>query len=288
MTPTVSFEFFPPRTPESELRMIATLERLAPLQPAFISVTCGAGGSGTEVTLGAIRTLIARTSVPIAGHLTCVGRSRPEADAEALRYWEAGVRHIVALRGDGEVPGAPFQPHPEGYASSTELVAGVRRLAPFEVSVAAYPEPHPHSVSPDDDLQVLARKADAGATRALLQFSYDTDAIIALRDRIAHANLALKVVPGILLASDHGAITRMADRCGATVPDWVGERFAGLDDEPETRRLTAAIIAAEQVQRLHDAGFSDFHFYTLNQFELATVVCRALGVHPAPQPAVAA
>jgi methylenetetrahydrofolate reductase (NADPH) len=285
---TVSFEVFPPRTPEAELRLWHTLERLAPLDPSFVSVTCGAGGSGTETTLGVLRAIGGRTALPAAGHLTCVGRSRQETDAEIVRYWEAGVRHIVALRGDAPDSSSGFEPHPDGYASSVELVAGIRRLAPFEISVAAYPEPHPDSLSVVHDLAVLARKADAGATSAITQFCFDSDAIVRLRDRIAGAGIGLTVVPGILLATDFGAVARMAQRCGASLPPWLGERFAGLDDDPQTRKLLGAIVAAEQVDRLRREGFEDFHFYTLNQADLAPAVCRLLGVRAIPQQADAA
>jgi methylenetetrahydrofolate reductase (NADPH) len=285
---TVSFELFPPRSPEAEQRLWSALDLLAPLGPAFVTVTCGAGGSATEVTIEALRKISARTSIPVAGHLTCVGRSRAETDAEVLRYLDTGVGHIVALRGDAPVPGEPFTPHPDGYQSAIELVGGIRRLGAFEISVAAYPEPHPHSESFSKDLEVLARKADAGATRALTQFCFDTDAIIALRDRVDRAGVALRVVPGIMLATDYGALIRMSKLSGASLPAWLGARFAGLDDDLQTRKLVAAIVAAEQVARLRDHGFSDFHFYTLNQSELALAVCRLLDARPAVHEAVAA
>jgi methylenetetrahydrofolate reductase (NADPH) len=284
----VSFEVFPPRTPDAEQRLWLTLERLAPLEPSFVSVTCGAGGSATDATLGVLRAVARRTALPAAGHLTCVGRSRAETDAEIVRYWEAGVRHIVALRGDAPDASDRFEPHPDGYVSSVELVAGIRRLAPFEVSVAAYPEPHPDSLSMVHDLAVLARKADAGATRAITQFCFDSDAIVRLRERISSAGIGMKVVPGILLATDFAAVGRMAQRCGASLPSWLGERFVGLDDDPQTRKLLGAIVAAEQVDRLRREGFEDFHFYTLNQADLAPAVCRLLGVRRVPEQADAA
>lgn len=277
----ISFEVFPPRTPEGELRLWQTIDRLAPLNPAFVSVTCGAGGSGAgDATLGVLASLRARGTVPAAGHLTCVGRSRAEVDAEISRYREAGVHHIVALRGD--MPGGEgrFEPRPDGYAGAIELVEAIRDRGSFEVSVAAYPEPHPDSVSVLHDLRVLARKADAGATRAITQFCFDTDAIVRLRERIAGAGIALNVVPGILLTTDFAAVSRMAARCGAGIPDWLGARFAGLDDDLQTRKLVGAIVAAEQVDRLRREGFEDFHFYTLNQGDLAPAVCRLLGVRP--------
>ncbi|HEX3803232.1 MAG TPA: methylenetetrahydrofolate reductase [Solirubrobacteraceae bacterium] len=284
----VSFEVFPPRTPDAEQRLWLTLERLVPLEPSFVSVTCGAGGSATDATLGVLRAVAGRTALPAAGHLTCVGRSRAETDAEIVRYWEAGVRHIVALRGDAPDASDRFEPHPDGYVSSVELVAGIRRLAPFEVSVAAYPEPHPDSLSMVHDLAVLARKADAGATRAITQFCFDSDAIVRLRERISSAGIGMKVVPGILLATDFAAVGRMAQRCGASLPSWLGERFVGLDDDPQTRKLLGAIVAAEQVDRLRREGFEDFHFYTLNQADLAPAVCRLLGVRRVPEQADAA
>jgi methylenetetrahydrofolate reductase (NADPH) len=280
--PQISFEVFPPRTAEGELRLWQTIDRLAPLAPSFVSVTCGAGGSDKAATLGVLQALGSRTAVPAAGHLTCVGRSRAESDAEIARYWDVGIRHVVALRGD--VPGGgPFEPHPDGYASAVELVQAVRKVAPFEVSVAAYPEPHPHSVSMLHDLSVLARKAEAGATRAITQFCFDTDRIVELRERIASAGIALTVVPGILLTTDFAGVVRMAERCGASIPAWLGERFHGLDDDHQTRKLVGAIVAAEQVDRLRRAGFEDFHFYTLNQGDLAPAVCRLLGVRPATE-----
>ena len=280
----ISFEVFPPRTPEGEERLAQTLAQLAPLEPSFVSVTCGAGGSATDATFGVIEGLRSRDdALPVAGHLTCVGRTRAETDAEIMRYWHAGVRHIVALRGD--VPGweGPFEPHPDGYAGSVELVTAISNLAPFEISVAAYPEPHPDSQSVMHDLHVLAAKAEAGATNALTQFCFDSDAIVSLRERITRAGIPLTVVPGILLATDFHGVSRMAARCAAGIPQWLGERFAGLDDDPQTRKLVGAIVAAEQVERLRREGFEDFHFYTLNQGDLAPAVCRLLGARAVRQ-----
>ena len=281
--PQVSFEVFPPRTPEGELRLWQTLDRLAPLEPSFVSVTCGAGGSAKDATLGVIQAIARRTALPAAGHLTCVGRTREQTDADIASYWDAGVRHIVALRGDAPGGSDRFEPHPGGYASAVELVDAIRRAGPFEISVACYPEPHPESVSPIHDLAVLARKAEAGATRAITQFCFDSDAIAQLRERIDNAGIPVRVVPGILLATDFAAVARMARRCGASLPDWLEQRFAGLDDDPQTRKLVGAIIAAEQVQGLRREGFDAFHFYTLNQGDLAPAVCRPLGVSPLPE-----
>jgi methylenetetrahydrofolate reductase (NADPH) len=282
--PVISFEVFPPRTPEAELRLWQTLERLEPLQPSFISVTCGAGGSGRDATFELVDEILARTSLPTAGHLTCVGRSRAEIDAEIARYWDAGVRHIVALRGDSVGGTGRFEPHPDGYHSSVELVAAIRAHAPFEVSVAAYPEPHPESLSVADDLAVLARKAQAGATRAITQFCFDTDAIVRLRDRLDDAEIPLTLVPGIMLVTDFVGIARFAARNGAGIPDWLEERFSGLEDDWEARKLVGTIVAAEQVEHLRREGFEDFHFYTLNQSgDLATALCRLLGARPISQ-----
>jgi methylenetetrahydrofolate reductase (NADPH) len=280
----ISFEVFPPRTPEGEERLAQTLAQLAPLEPSFVSVTCGAGGSATDATFGVIEGLRSRDeALPVAGHLTCVGRTRAETDAEIMRYWHVGVRHIVALRGD--VPGweGPFEPHPDGYAGSVELVKAISNLAPFEISVAAYPEPHPDSQSVLHDLHVLAAKAEAGATNAITQFCFDSDAIVSLRERITRAGIPLTVVPGILLATDFHGVSRMAARCAAGIPQWLGDRFAGLDDDPQTRKLVGAIVAAEQVERLRREGFDDFHFYTLNQGDLAPAVCRLLGARESRQ-----
>jgi methylenetetrahydrofolate reductase (NADPH) len=278
--PSVSFEIFPPRTPDAEVRMWGALDRLAPLDPSFVSVTCGAGGSSSGQTLDVLRSISARTTLPIAGHLTCAGRSQLDVEAEIARYRSAGVRHIVALRGDAPGEATRFEPHPRGYASAVDLVKAISKHGDFEITVAAYPEPHPDSVSQLHDLTVLTRKADAGATRAITQFCFDSDAIIRLRDRIARAEIGLKVVPGILLATDFNALARMAGRCGASVPAWLADRFYGLDDDLQTRKLVAAIVAAEQVDRLRREGFADFHFYTLNQGDLAPAVCRLLGAAP--------
>ncbi len=286
--PAVSFEFFPPRTPEGEQKLWQTLDRLVPLEPSFVSVTCGAGGSAGDSTLDAVRAIAARTGVPVAGHLTCVGRSQAQIDAEITRYWHSGVRHIVALRGDAPDGTERFEPHPEGYASAVELVAAIRSMFPVEVSVACYPEPHPDSLSILNDLAVLARKADAGATRAITQFCFDSDAIVRLRDRVVRAGIELAVVPGILLATNFAGVARMAERCGAGIPGWLVERFAGLEDDLPTRRLVAAIIAAEQADRLRREGFEEFHFYTLNQGDLAPAVCRLLGAPPVHERASAA
>jgi methylenetetrahydrofolate reductase (NADPH) len=277
---SVSFELFPPRTARAQSEFWSALDRLVPLEPRFVSVTCGAGGSGSAATLETLRAITAHVSLPAAGHLTCVGRSRSEVDEAIASYWAAGVRHVVALRGDMPELGTPFVAHPGGYGGSVELVEAIRRIGPFEVSVAAYPEPHPESRSLAGDLELLARKTAAGAARAITQFCFDCEAIVRLRDRVDRAGIGLPIVPGIMLATNLTGVARMAGRCGATVPDWLRARFAGFEDDPQTRKLVAAIVAAGQVQELRREGFEDFHFYTLNQGDVVPAVCRLLDTRP--------
>jgi methylenetetrahydrofolate reductase (NADPH) len=276
VSPTVSFEFFPPRSAAAEQQLWSVVDRLAPLAPSFVSVTYGAGGSTRDATLETLRAIGAQTTLRPAGHLTCVGRSREEVDATIRDYWDAGVRHIVALRGDMPTLGEPFVPNPAGYAGSPELVAAVRAVAPFEVSVSAYPEVHPESRSLAGDLELLARKVDAGATRAITQFCFLTERVAKLRDYIDRAGINVPIVPGIMPATNFAAVSRMARLCGATIPNWLAQRFEGLDDDPQTRALIAAIIAARQIEELRCEGFDEFHFYTLNQADVVTAVCRLL------------
>jgi methylenetetrahydrofolate reductase (NADPH) len=287
MTPRVSFELFPPRTPQAQAQLGPALEQLAPLAPDFVSVTCGAGGSAPEATLDTLREVAARSGMRTAGHLTCVGRTRAEVDAVIRDYWTLGVRHIVALRGDMPDLGAPFTAHPEGYEGSLELIRAIRNFAPFEVSVAVYPEPHPDSRSLTSDLDLLARKADAGATRAMTQFCFVTEAIVRLRDNAARFGIEIPIVPGIMLSSNFTAVARMAQRCGASVPEELAARFEGLEDDLHTRKLMAAIVGARQVEELRREGFEEFHFYTLNQADVVGAICRLLDVGPAgPVPSV--
>jgi methylenetetrahydrofolate reductase (NADPH) len=276
VSPTVSFEFFPPRSAAAEQQLWSVVDRLAPLAPSFVSVTYGAGGSTRDATVETLRAIGAQTTLRPAGHLTCVGRSREEVDATIRDYWDAGVRHIVALRGDMPTLGEPFVPNPAGYAGSPELVAAVRAVAPFEVSVSAYPEVHPESRSLAGDLELLARKVDAGATRAITQFCFLTERVAKLRDCIDRAGINVPIVPGIMPATNFAAVSRMARLCGATIPNWLAQRFEGLDDDPQTRALIAAIIAARQIEELRCEGFDEFHFYTLNQADVVTAVCRLL------------
>ena len=279
--PTVSFEFFPPNTETMEQTLWASIQRLEPLQPQFVSVTYGADGSTRERTHTAVRRILDETGLPPAAHLTCVGASREEIDAIAREYWDMGVRHIVALRGDApEGAGDDYQPHPNGYAYANDLVAGLRNVADFEISVGAYPEVHPDAPDANFDLDHLKRKLDAGATRAITQFFFDADVYLRFRDRCVAAGIDSKIVPGILPITRFPQLTRFAARCGASVPDWLHERFAGLEDDAETRKMIAASVAIEMVHQLQREGVDDFHFYTLNRSELTVAICQAIGIRP--------
>ena len=280
--PSVSFEFFPPKTEKMEQSLWQAVTRLAPLKPAFASVTYGAGGSTRERTHATVRRIQSETGIPAAAHLTCVGASRDEIDAVARHYWEAGIRHIVALRGDppesaGGVAGR-YEPHPQGYAYAVDLVAGLKRVADFEISVAAYPETHPEAPSADADLENLKRKIDAGASRAISQFFFDNAAFLRFRDRCAAAGIKAPVVPGILPITNFARAVEFAGRCGAAVPADVADAFDGLDRDPETRQLIAAHVAVEQCRALLAEGVDDFHFYTLNRADLTVAICHLLGV----------
>lgn len=280
--PSVSFEFFPPKTEKMEQSLWQAVTRLAPLKPAFVSVTYGAGGSTRERTHATVRRIQGETGIPAAAHLTCVGASRDEIDAVARHYWEAGIRHIVALRGDppesaGGVAGE-YEPHPQGYAYAADLVAGLKRVADFEISVAAYPETHPEAPSAEADLDNLKRKIDAGASRAISQFFFDNQAFLRFRDRCAAAGIDAPVVPGILPITNFARAVEFAGRCGAAVPDDLADAFDGLDRDPETRQLIAAHVAVEQCRGLSAEGVRDFHFYTLNRADLTVAICHLLGV----------
>ncbi len=284
----VSFEFFPPGDAAMEATLWSSVQRLAPLAPRFVSVTYGADGSTRSRTHNIVTRIGWETPLTGAPHLTCVGAPRGEILAIARAYWAQGIRHIVALRGDPPQGADRYQPHPGGFAYAADLVAGLRGVADFEVSVAAYPEVHPEAPSADEDLVNLKRKVDAGASRAITQFFYDTDAFLRFRDRCLQAGIGVPIVPGILPITRFPQVLRFAERCGATIPARLRERFAGLDDDPDTRKLIAASVAIEQVERLREHGVSDFHFYTLNRAELTYAICHALGVRPAPLPAAAA
>ena len=274
----VSFEFFPPKTEKMEATLWEAIKTLEPLAPRFVSVTYGAGGSTRERTHATVARIVRETSIPAAAHLTCVGATRAEVDAIARAYWEVGVRHIVAIRGDPPEQGASFEPHPGGYRNAAELVAGLKQVAPFEISVAAFPECHPESPSEAADLDNLRRKIDAGADRATTQFFFDPICFFRYRDRVAAAGMDIEILPGIMPVTNFAAINRMAAMNGSSVPDWVGRLFEGLDDLPAARQLIAATVAAELCGQLYAGGVRHFHFYTLNRAELAYAICHLLGV----------
>jgi methylenetetrahydrofolate reductase (NADPH) len=279
MTLKVSFEFFPPKNEVGEQEWWSTVNRLESVSPDFVSVTYGAGGSTRDRTLKTLSRLTRETTLPTAGHLTCVAASKDEVNQVIRDYWEAGVRHIVALRGDPPAGvGARFEPHPEGYKNAAELVRGIREIAEFDVSVSAYPERHPESVSIEEDLAFMADKAEHGATRALSQFFFHNAFFLRLRDRIAARGIKINLVPGILPITNFTRVAEFAGKCGAHIPPDLAARFAGLEDDPLTRNMVAAIVAAEQVQALQREGVTDFHFYTLNRADLAYAICRQLGL----------
>jgi methylenetetrahydrofolate reductase (NADPH) len=279
----VSFEFFPPKTEEMEQTLWEAIARLAPLAPSFVSVTYGAGGSTRERTHATVRRIIAETALAPAAHLTCVAATRAEVDAVVQSYVMAGVRHIVALRGDpvGGV-GERYAPHPQGYRNAADLVAGIKRIADIEVSVSAYPEKHPDSPSVEADIDMLAAKVDAGASRAITQFFFDSDHYFRYLDRVRGRGITIPVVPGILPVQNFKQTRAFAERCGTSVPDWLADRFAGLDADAATRKLIAAAVAAEQVLDLVDRGVTDFHFYTMNRADLVYAICHLLGVRAQP------
>jgi methylenetetrahydrofolate reductase (NADPH) len=276
----VSFEFFPPRTEKMEAQLWSAIETLTPLAPEFVSVTYGAGGSTRERTHATVARIAQETPLSAAAHLTCVAASKSEIAEIADAYWNAGVRHIVALRGDPPEAGGRFEPHPDGYSGAAELVEGLVKLHPFEISVSAYPEVHPDAASAQSDLDNLKRKLDAGATRAITQFFFSPDAYFRFMDKVLAAGIAADIVPGIMPVSNFAATQRMAAMCNTTVPDWMGRLFEGLDDLPAARQLVSATIAAELCRKLHEGGVRDFHFYTLNRAEMSYAICHLLGLRP--------
>lgn len=279
--PRVSFEFFPPKTDEAELNLWKAIQRLAPLNPDFVSVTYGAGGSTRERTHRTVERILTETDLRPAAHLTCVDAGRDEVDAVIEGYKGAGVKHIVALRGDppgGASIGGAYRPRADGYANATELTAAIRRIGDFDITVGVYPEGHPESPSIDHDIDVLKAKIDAGATRAVSQFFFDMDAFLRFRDRVRAAGVTIPLIPGIMPVSNFGGLQRMCGSCGTSIPGWLAAHFDGLDDDPETRKLIAASVAAETCARLQEEGFADFHFYTLNRADLVYAICRVLGV----------
>lgn len=279
---SVSFEFFPPKSEKMETQLWDAITQLAPLDPSFVSVTYGAGGSTRERTHATVSRLVRETDLVPAAHLTCVGASKGEIDEIVDQYWEAGVRHIVALRGDPPpADGGKFVPHPEGYTSAADLVAGLKARHDFEISVAAYPEVHPEALSPEADLDNLKRKIDAGATRAITQFFFSTDAYFRFMDKVLAAGITAPILPGIMPVTSFAAIRRMSGN--TEIPVWLETMFDGLDERPGPRALVAAVAAADLCKRLYDGGVRDFHFYTLNKAEQTYAICQLLGLRPKPQ-----
>lgn len=278
--PQVSFEFFPPGTEAMEKTLWESVNRLSVLEPRFVSVTYGADGSTRERTHTAVRRIMSETSLTAAPHLTCIGASRGEVDDIARRYWDMGVRHIVALRGDPPKDQQKYQPHKDGYAYASDMVEGLVKVADFDISVAAYPEVHPEAPGRQFDLDNLKRKLDAGANRAITQFFFDIELYLRFRDDCVSAGIEANVVPGILPITRFPQLQRFADMCGASVPAWLHERFEGLNDDAATRQMIAASVAIEQVRLLQSQGVDEFHFYTLNRSELTYAICHALGVRP--------
>jgi len=280
---SVSFEFFPPKDEAMEKVLWESVERLAPLSPSFVSVTYGAGGSTRERTHATVKRILGETALTPAAHLTCVAATCDEIDSIVRTYHAAGVRHLVALRGDSiDGAGSRYVPHPGGYANGAELTAGIKKLAPdFEISVSAYPEKHPDSPSVEADIDMLKAKVEAGASRAITQFFFDNEVYFRYLDRVRARGIDIPIVPGILPVQNFKAAKNFAERAGASVPSWIAERFHGLDNDPATRKLIAAAVAAEQVIDLLDRGVTSFHFYTMNRADLVYAICHLLGLRPA-------
>jgi methylenetetrahydrofolate reductase (NADPH) len=274
----VSFEFFPPKTEKANKTLWDSIQRLAPLRPSYVSVTYGAGGSTRERTHATVYRIRHETTLEPAAHLTCIGATREEIDDVARSYLQAGVKHIVALRGDPPEGQDRYRPHPGGYAYASDLVAGLKKVADFEISIAAYPEIHPEAKSAEDDIDNLKRKIDAGASRAITQFFFDVEFFLRFRDRVQAAGITVPLIPGILPVTHFTRVAGFSAKSGASMPAWMGELFKDLDDDPETRKLVAASVAAEQCRALHAHGVTDFHFYTMNRADLVYAICHILGV----------
>ena len=277
----VSFEFFPPKSEKMEETLWSSISRLAPLRPEFVSVTYGAGGSTRERTHATVTRLLRETELKPAAHLTCVDATKDEVNAVARAYWDAGVRHIVALRGDpAQGAGTKYEPHPGGYTNAADLVAGLKKIANFEISVAGYPEKHPESRDFDADIDVLKAKVDAGATRAITQVFFDNDLYFRYLDRVRARGISIPIVPGIMPMHNFKQARAFVTRAGTSVPDWLAAKFDGLDDDADTRKLVAATVAAGQVQKLAKHGVDTFHFYTMNRADLVFAICHLLGIRP--------
>jgi methylenetetrahydrofolate reductase (NADPH) len=283
-TPKLSFEFFPPRTEALEHQLWSCIERLAPLAPRFVSVTYGAGGTTQARTHATVARIVKETKLVAAAHLTCIGSTCEDVDAVARTYWENGIRHIVALRGD-PAPGSAYEPHPGGYHYAADLVAGLKKVADFEISVAAYPEVHPSALNPVADLENLKRKLDAGATRAITQYFFDTATYLRFLDLCLAAGIKAPIVPGIMPVSNYAQAVKFSDMCGASMPGWMGRLFEGTENDAETRRMIGMVVAAEQVRLLQANGVDEFHFYTLNRPDLTFAIAHLLGVRAQGDPA---
>jgi len=277
---SASFEFFPPQTEKMEQTLWDSIRSLESLQPSFVSVTYGAGGSTRERTHSTVTRILKETSLTPAAHLTCVAATRDEVDEVARQYWDEGVRHIVALRGDMPELGAAYQPHPGGYENAAALVEGLKKIGDFDISVAAYPECHPDSSDVNADIDNLKRKIDAGANRAITQYFFDVDVYFRFMDRVLAAGIDVPIVPGIMPVTNFKQAKKFSASCGTSVPDWLEDLFAGLDDHPNTRQMVAATVAAEQCMRLYQGGVKEFHFYTLNRAALTYTICHILGIRP--------
>ena len=276
----VSFEFFPPKSEKMEQALWRSVDRLAPLGPSFMSVTYGAGGSTREKTHAIVTELQDGKGVQAAAHLTCVGASREDIDEIARQYWDAGIHHIVALRGDPPEGDKEYRSHPDGYSYASDLVQGLKAIADFDVSVAAYPETHPEAISSDDDIENLKRKVDLGANRAITQFFFEPGIYLRFRDRVAAEGIDIPIVPGILPVTNFAQVQKFSAMCGTTVPTWMADLFEGLDEDPDTRQLIAANVAIELSRRLVSEGVTDIHFYTLNRADLSYAICHVLGLRP--------
>ena len=276
----VSFEFFPPKTEKMGISLWNSIKRIEPLKPQFVSVTYGAGGSTRARTHETLGRLLTESSLKPAAHLTCIGASREEIQEIGCQYWDMGVRHIVALRGDLPVGQANHQPYPDGYAYASELVTGLKRIANFEISVAAYPETHPEATSAESDIDNLKRKLDAGADRAITQYFFGVEPFLKFMDRVTSAGIEAPIIPGILPVQNFEQLVKFSALCGTKIPDWLSDLFCELDDDPETRKLIAATVAAEQCRQLQSYGFKEFHFYTLNRADLSYAIAYLLGFRP--------
>jgi len=278
----VSFEFFPPDTDKSNQTLWNSILRLAPLNPSFVSITYGAGGTTRERTHDTVSRIHKETKLKAAAHLTCVSATREEVDSVARQYWATGIHHIVALRGDSPKGVYDYVSDTKGYLSAEDLVAGLKKIANFQISVAAYPESHPKASSSEADLDNLKRKIDAGATQAITQYFFNVDTYLRFLDRARTAGITVPIIPGILPVTNFKRVAEFSKLCGTNIPLWMKGLFAGLDDEPETRKLIAASLAAEQCRVLNANGINQFHFYTMNQADLCFAICHMLGVQPQP------